>query len=272
MLTAKMIEEAARNGIIHLLIFTKPSMAELIRSIGFNVIAEAKPYAVFLEYGPGGTRDFKRELLRLSAGRPANSACIVMNANPFTRGHRYLIEKAGAESPFVYILAVQEDVSLFPFSVRLELIRKGVADLDNVLVIAGGDYVISSLTFPSYFTRSEDLAAAQSAMDAEIFATLIAPALSVKRRYIGTEPSDPVTHIYNTTLKERLPPHGIEVVEIVRLERKGKTVSASAVREAIRQDDWPAVEPLVPPATWEYLRSDKAEDVLQRIRSGAVRH
>jgi [citrate (pro-3S)-lyase] ligase len=262
----KMIEEAAQNGIMHLLIFTKPAMAELIRSLGFTVVAEAKPHAVFLEYGLGGTQDYRRELLRLSGGKPAGSACIVMNCNPFTKGHRYLVEKAGAENPFVYILAVQEDVSIFPFSVRLELLRKGVADLDNVLVIPGGDYVISSLTFPSYFTKSGDLAAAQSAVDAEVFAALIAPALSVRRRYVGSEPFDPVTRVYNMTLKERLPPRGIEVREIVRLERGGKCISASDVREAIRRDDWAAVETLVPPATWEYLVSGKAEAVLRKIK------
>jgi [citrate (pro-3S)-lyase] ligase len=272
MLVAKMIEEAALNGLVHLLIFTKPAMAELIRSIGFNVVADAAPYAVFLEYGPGGTRDFRRELLRLGAGRPAGGACIVMNCNPFTRGHRYLIEKTAEENSFVYILVVQEDLSLFPFSVRLELVRGGVADLDNVLVVPGGDYVISSLTFPSYFTRSEDMAAAQSAMDAEVFAALIAPALSVKRRYVGTEPCDPVTRIYNMTLKERLPPRGIEVVEIPRIEQGGKAVSASALREAVRRDDWAAVESLAAPVTWEYLRSGKAKDVVRKIRSGAASH
>jgi [citrate (pro-3S)-lyase] ligase len=271
-LVTKMIEEAVQNGFLHLLVFTKPSMAELIRSLGFTVVADAQPYAVFLEYGPGGTQDFKQELSRLSGGKPGNSACIVMNCNPFTLGHRYLIEKASSENPFVYILAVQEDVSLFPFSVRLKLIRKGVADLENVLVIPGGDYVVSSLTFPSYFTRTGDLAAAQSAMDAEVFAALIAPALSVKRRYVGTEPRDPVTNIYNTTLKERLPPHGIEVIEVSRLERDGKVVSASDVREAIRRDDWAAVEALVPPTTLEYLKSEKAREVLQKIRTSNSRH
>jgi [citrate (pro-3S)-lyase] ligase len=268
-LVTKMIEEAARNGIVHLLIFTKPAMAGLIRSIGFRVIADAAPHAVFLEYGPGGTRDFRQELLRLSAGRPA-AACVVMNANPFTRGHRYLIETVSAENPFVYVLVVQEDVSLFPFSVRLGLIRGGVADLDNVLVVPGGDYVISSLTFPSYFTRSEDLAAAQSAVDAEVFAALIAPALSVVRRYVGTEPCDPVTNIYNMALKERLPPCGIEVREVVRLEQGGKAISASNVRKAIRRDDWATVEALVPPVTWEYLQSDKAKEVLRKIRGSAT--
>jgi [citrate (pro-3S)-lyase] ligase len=271
-LVTKMIEEAAQNGIIHLLVFTKPAMADLIRSIGFNVIADAKPYAVFLEYGPGGTQDFKKKLRDLSEGKPRESACVVMNCNPFTRGHRYLIEKMSSENQFVYILAVQEDVSLFPFSVRLDLIQKGVAGLDNVRVIPGGDYVISSLTFPSYFTRSEDLEAAQIAMDAEVFATLIAPALSVKRRYVGTEPYDPVTHVYNMTLKERLPPHGIEVVEVDRVQKEGRAVSASDVREAIRRDDWSVIEKLVPPATLEYLRSDKAKEVLRKIKSSSTRH
>ena len=41
-------------------------------------------------------------------------AAIVMNANPFTLGHQYLVEKAAAENDLVHLFMVSEDASLFP--------------------------------------------------------------------------------------------------------------------------------------------------------------
>ena len=76
-----------------------------------------------------------------------------MNCNPFTKGHLYLIEKASAESDHLFILIVEEDKSVFPFEKRMELVKRGTEHLDNIDVIPGGSYTISSATFPSYFAK-----------------------------------------------------------------------------------------------------------------------
>ena len=54
-------------------------------------------------------------------------AAIVMNANPFTLGHQYLVEKAAAENDLVHLFMVSEDASLFPYAVRKKLIQEGTA-------------------------------------------------------------------------------------------------------------------------------------------------
>ena len=97
------------------------------------------------------------------------------------------------------------------------MVKDGVRDLKNVTVLPGGRYAVSELTFPSYFTKDENLAAANAAVDAELFAQKIAPALGINQRFIGTEPLSAVTKIYNETLKQRLPKYGITVTEIPRL-------------------------------------------------------
>ena len=128
--------------------------------------------------------------------------------------------------------------------------------------------MISSLTFPAYFTRREDLAAAQGAMDAELFGRRVAPALGVVRRYVGTEPLSPVTALYNRALLERLPPHGVRVIEVERLALPdGRPVSASAVRRALARGGWDEVRALVPDATWDYLRSPAAAAALERVKN-----
>ena len=59
--------------------------------------------------------------------RPGRSAALVMNANPFTLGHRYLAETAAAACDTLHLFLVSEDASLVPFSVRKELARGGPA-------------------------------------------------------------------------------------------------------------------------------------------------
>ncbi len=188
-----------------------------------------------------------------------------MNCNPFTLGHRYLIEKAAAQSGKVYILAVQEDVSVFPFDVRYRLICEGTGDLPNVKVIPGGRYVVSSLTFPSYFTKDTQYANANAAIDVELFLKHLVPTLGISRRYIGTEPFSPVTEIYNRTMKERLIPAGIEVLELPRIEKSGSAISASRVRELLSQGNMSAVKELVPITTYNYLTSEAAAPILKKL-------
>jgi [citrate (pro-3S)-lyase] ligase len=267
-LVTGLVKLAARRGIRHLRIITKPSMAAPLGSLGMSAVADASPYAVFLEFGGPGADARMDEFRALAADRPGQAACLVMNCNPFTWGHRRLIERAAAENPWAWVLVVEEDASAFSFQDRLRLVREGTADLANVQVIPGGAYVISSLTFPAYFTRDADLAAAQGALDAAVFARLVAPALKVARRYVGSEPLSPKTNLYNQALRERLPPAGVELVEIPRVETGGAAISASAVREALKNGDWERVRTLTPDATWNFLRSPGAADSIRALQSG----
>lgn len=213
-----------------LYLFTKPDKVQQFVGLGMRHVATARPYAGLLEWGKEGVKEFQ-EYIGEFAGETAS--CIVMNCNPFTLGHRYLIEKASKESNRVFVFVVEENASLFSFEDRLNMVRMGTADLENVIVLGGGRYMISDVTFPSYFTKEEDFAKAHTAMDAEIFASCIAPVLNVNRRYIGTEPNSVVTAVYNEALKKRLPRAGVEVVEVDRLEVGGEVVGASKVRELL---------------------------------------
>ena len=210
-----------------LYLFTKPDKVQQFVGLGMRHVATARPYAGLLEWGKEGLKEFQECIAQFADGQ---ASCLVMNCNPFTLGHRCLIEKAASESNRVFVFVVEENASLFSFEDRINMVRMGTADLENVVVLGGGRYMISDVTFPSYFTKEEDFAKAHTAMDAEIFATCIAPVLNVNRRYVGTEPNSAVTAVYNEALKKRLPRAGVEVVEVPRLEVNGEVVSASKVR------------------------------------------
>jgi [citrate (pro-3S)-lyase] ligase len=271
-IVSHLLKKAFDSAKEDLFIFTKPEEAWRFKELGFQEVAEARPYATLLERGVNGIDSYKGVLRECARGKPEGAACAVVNCNPFTLGHRYLLEKAAREAPWLYVLVVEEDRSLFPFPVRMELVRQGTADLENVTVIPGGRYVISSLTFPSYFTREEDLACAQAALDLEIFARHIAPVLKVRTRYVGEEPYCSLTNTYNTCMKEILPARGIDVCQVPRLMKKGQVVSASLVREMIRQDRLKAVSELVPPSTYRYLLSPESKEVRERVKRSSSRH
>ncbi len=278
-LLTHLIGVASERGLSSLHLFTKPDKAVQFQGLGLRLVASARPYAALLEWGSQGIEQYT-DTLRHTAKQvesafmashggvePAAVSALVMNCNPFTLGHRYLVEQASAASDIVYLLVVEEEKSLFSFKDRYEMVRRGVADLENVVVISGGRYAVSSLTFPSYFTKEENLAKAHTAIDAEIFCRHIAPALGVKRRFLGTEPLSAVTAVYNGTLKERLPRAGIEVTELDRLEKDGAPVSASRVRGLLGESlKRPAAEmqaelaKLLPATSLEYMMAEVFHD------------
>ena len=239
-------------------LYTKPENAHFFISLGFRLVAEAPPYATMLEWGSRVLEFYIEQLNRQAFEGQPESAVIVMNANPFTNGHKYLVEKAAAENDYLYVIVVEEDRSLFSFDVRLTLAKKCTAHLANVRVLSGGRYCVSALTFPSYFTQESKLATAHASIDLAIFAAHIAPALNVKIRYVGTEPHSEVTCVYNETMTHFLPAQGIKVAEIPRISMGGEAVSASAIRHLLAEPwltehNMMKLRSLVPPPTYAYI-------------------
>ncbi len=257
-------------------IFTRPGNRPIFEGLGFSEIASAPPLFSLLEFGFRSIRDFQQRIA--SRRRPTTTekvAAIVVNCNPYTRGHRHLIEKASGENEVVYLFVVEEELSVFPFKVRYELVSRGTGDLPNVVVLSGGRYIVSAATFPTYFLKSEhpDLVTRKQAeLDVTVFARWIAPALGIHRRYVGTEPASPTTAAYNLAMKAILPGHGVEVVEVPRLSagapgEQSDFISASKVRHAISEGRLYSALDLLPAVTRTFLLSRRAEPILQKLRS-----
>lgn len=268
-----LLQEQSRRGIYHNFIYTLPDKAQLFENLGFAEIVRAEPYAAVLEMGIGSIEKYCQAVKKAAAHLPLkNTAALVVNCNPFTLGHKAVIECAARENDSVIVFVVSEDRSLFPFEDRYRLVKDGVAEYTNVVVVPGGDYIISAATFPGYFTREEELIKAQTRLDATLFAKRIAPAVGISVRYVGEEPYCPVTSAYNQALLDILPQYGIRVRVVERIKISGDIVSASMVREMIRQDDWAGVRKFVSATTYTYLTSAAAEPVMKKIRESNSRH
>ena len=259
-----LLEVQAGRGNLHLFLYTKRSAAKFFGDLGFHEIARVEDTLVFMENRRNGFPEYLRGLS--AARRPGRSGAVVMNANPFTLGHQYLVETAAAACDTLHLFVVSEDASLVPFAVRKRLVREGTAHLPNVIVHDSGPYIVSSATFPSYFLRDEEtVITGHARLDLAVFLK-IAAALNVTARYVGVEPASQVTGLYNQIMREELPQAGIECVVIPRKERNGRAVSASAVRQFIQRGDLDAIRDLVPETTWVYFASEEAAPVIARIQ------
>ncbi len=251
-LVSHIIGVAAEKGIVNLKVFTKPENEAVFTSLGFHTIARA-PLAILLENGHG-LEDYLAHVSCHPERSEGSIGVIIMNANPFTLGHKYLIEKASEQVDKLFVIPVKEDVSLFPYSERLEMIRSGCEGLATVL--DGSDYQISAATFPTYFLKDlSEASETQMLLDLDMFGRHIAPALGATVRFVGSEPTDPLTARYNELMKEVLPTFGISVVEIPRLDcgSDNSSVSASQVREALQEGSFLSAAALTPTSAWPYL-------------------
>lgn len=246
-----LVEYQYGRGNCHLLLHTKCCNLPVFRDLGFHEIARVEGQVVFLENRPHG---FESYLSRLQRGH-GRQAAIVMNANPFTLGHRRLVETACRENDTVHLFLVSEDVSQFSFSVRKQLVVQGTRDLHNLIFHETGSYLISTAVFPSYFfPSSEAVTQIQAALDCKVFLR-IAQALDVTSRYVGQEPFSPTTAVYNEMLRRILPEHGVTLREIPRFSADNTVISASKVRSLLSEPQSQASRliKLLPPTTYQYL-------------------
>ncbi len=283
-LVSHLIAHANQEGYSCIKLFTKPKNRQLFESLSFRLLAEA-PEAILMETGIGGISNTVEALKKIKEESekykeydkeckedskecrentsylntttpqhlnttPPRGGVVVMNCNPFTLGHRYLIEQAAKQVERLYVMVVREDCSLFAYTERKAMVEQGVADIENVNVIDGSDYAISRATFPTYFLkRLDDAADTQILLDLDLFRRHIAPALGATVRFVGTEPTDQLTRRYNQLMHEVLK----DVREIDRLEKDGNAVSASRVRKAMEEGDMNTIRQLVPPTTLPYI-------------------
>ena len=286
-LVSRLIVIAREEGRESVKAFTKPENEGIFKSLGFALIASS-PNAILIENGRGGLPEYRKYLASLA--RPGRNGAIVMNANPFTKGHRYLVEEAASQVDNLYVIVVKEDRSRFPYVERKAMIEAGCAGLDNVVVCEGSDYAISAATFPTYFLKKlDDATDTQIALDLDLFVNHIAQPLGVTVRFAGSEPEDALTRRYNELMAEILPGTSVAVVrqahqtdselvegsavrqarrpidfvEIPRLEQKGKPLSATSLRRALDKGGFKEAMEYIPKSTVPYLVADLAERALR---------
>lgn len=253
-LMSAIIKEMSQKGIFHYFVFTKRQYQKSFEYLGFESIISTEKIAV-LEMGDWSIRQY---LYTIPEGVGKKRAAIVMNANPFTLGHFYLVEQAALNNDWVYVFVLEKEQTLFSTVERINLVKQGLKNFKNITIVSGGDYIISPSTFPTYFLRKNDeLAKEQMVVDATLFKERIASDLNITTRYVGEEPLSPMTKSYNKVLKLILPPE----VRVDILPRKktecNQVISASEVRKAFLEGALEKIKQMVPVTTYNYLKLKK---------------
>lgn len=267
------------RGNTHLFLYTKCNSAKFFGDLGFYEIARIDGQIVFMENRKTGFTSYLEKLKKeteqsevfrqFSCNDSAKTkiAALVMNANPFTLGHQYLVEKAASENDILHLFIVSEDQSLVPFSVRKKLVLEGTAHLKNIIYHESGPYIISNATFPSYFQKDADAVMESHAnLDLTIFVR-IAQTLGINYRYVGEEPNSQVTGIYNEIMAKKLPENQIACKIIPRKEANGSVISASTVRTALKSGKMELLKTLVPETPLRYFQSEEAAPVIEKIKA-----
>jgi [citrate (pro-3S)-lyase] ligase len=270
-ITSKLVMNRLQNGLSHLFIFTKPENEKWFVNSGFTSIAKTKD-VVLMENLRTGLERFLHNIEKHEVYNGEEIGAIVVNCNPFTLGHLHLIEYAAKDCKHLYIFVVEEDKSIFPFKARFDLVRNGTAHIQNVTAYPSGPYIISNLTFPTYFlkdkTSHENI---QNELDAILFSQKIASYLGIAVRYVGQEPNCHVTNSYNKILRRVLPLNGVRLIEIPRIcSEAGEIISASAVRNLIKTQGlgrW--MKDFLPEVTCKYLMSKEAKPIIDKIISNS---
>lgn len=267
-----------QRGHLHLFLYTKCNTARFFGDLGFYEIARVDQKVVFMENRKNGFENYLEQLQKETkaagyntdhqeiTGAPKKTGAVILNANPFTLGHQYLLEQAAAQCDLLHVFVVSEDVSLVPFAIRHRLVLEGSAHLANLVCHQTGPYMISGATFPSYFLKdSETVIRSHASLDIAVF-TRIAQALKITGRFVGEEPFSQVTGIYNQVMAESLKEAGIHCHIIPRKADEDGVISASAVRQMIRERRILDIQNKVPESTYRYFTSPEAKSLLKRIQ------
>lgn len=265
-LISHLIYEANSRGFSKLYLYAKATSAHIFKTLGFSEIAKVDGVLSFMENEKGGFEKYLTGLDKIDKTYE-KVAGLVINANPFTKGHLGLVEKACEENDLVHLFIVSDDSSIFPYEIRKKLVIESTKHLDNIIYQETSDYLISTSTFPSYFIKNEpDVIKAQARLDGAIFVK-IAKKLGINKRYLGTEVPDSTTYFYNQVLLEILPKNGIEIELVDRIKIDNEPISASRVRDFIKNDNIDKTRPLLPDPTYDFLTSPDAKPIIEKIKN-----
>lgn len=241
------------NQIDHYFLFTKPENTKIFNNFNFNQIIETKDVVLY-ENKEKKITHVLQEMKKKIPLKNGLRNCIIMNLNPMTLGHLYLIEKAAQIDGDLIIFLVETDASKIEYKTRLDILKKSMSHLKNVYVLPSTNYIISRATFPTYFLKEKQSMDVYTELDVSIFKQYFMPIFEIDTRYVGQEPLDPLTNTYNEKLKAIL---GKQLKIIDRKTFQDKVISASYVRSLAKQKKYDHIKKIVPKATYKFLISKK---------------
>lgn len=257
-------DEVVHAGYTDCYVYTKESSKKSFRYLGFKELEHVDDKLYFMEKSALGFPAYLSDLAKKKAAS-GKIAAIVMNANPFTKGHQHLVDLARKENDVVHVFVLSEDMSIFPSAERMGLVRAGTRHFNNVYIHPTSNYMVSAATFPSYFFKEDDdVTEIHARLDARLFKNHIAPSLGIKIRYVGSEPYSISTNIYNQVLKKEFNEE-LQLKIIDRITISENIISASTVRKLLSENRLNEVKKYVPQTTYNFLLSERGKEIIKQL-------
>lgn len=178
---------------------------------------------------------------------------VVLNANPCTYGHLYLIQEALKYVDFLYVFLVEDSVGSLPYMDREYMLKESLKYNRRVKVLRGGNIMTSEKVFPEYFNKSSEPSRMSLVLTHRTFGKIVSSTLGITYRFFGTEPNDAVTRALNESACDILPEYGIQPVFIDRIAFNGNPISAKNVRDLLSNNQHSELARLVPFPTYKRL-------------------
>lgn len=250
-------------GFKDLFVYTKPKNEKIFKNCGCFTIEKAAK-VVLMENSKVLLNNYCNNLKQISEKiQGTKIGCIVLNANPFTLGHQFLVESAANLCDWLHVFVVKEDASFFSYEDRFNLVKQGISHIKNISLYEGSRYIISKATFPSYFLKNEKILDQNYAeLDLKIFRHYIGPSLNITHRFVGTEPNSPITDKYNHEMKYWFEEAEMDFpkIKVSIVERKTNNndfISASTVRKLYDENKFEQLKLYVPQTTYDFLLESK---------------
>lgn len=261
-----LLNHLLESGYNNFFVFTTPCNKTIFQSLGLREVYSTGRVSLF----EGGFYNYDKWIKGVQANIKSKSGtrgAMVVNCNPMTLGHKFLIDTALQQVDELLIFVVEEDSSIFPFSDRFSILERELQDYNRVTLIKSGPYIISRGTFPTYFIKKKDeMLDIYTELDGSIFAKKISKDLEIDIRFFGEEPIDLVTLNYNNTLKKILEDSSISVKIIERKQLDTTVISASYVRNLLKDNNIEEAYKYLPVATINYLQTKEGKKIIKKLQ------
>ncbi len=244
------ISKLREEGVYGYKVFTKPEYLPLFINMGFCELIKTDSFCA-LEGGQSNieqaVENLKTKVIMELGSIEPDTGAIVINGNPFTKGHLALCEYALQRHRRLLVFVLQEDISEFSFKERFSLAFLALrAYSERVSVLPSTEYIVSKSTFPSYFLHGVDAQTkAYAQYDALIFKKYFMEKLGISKRYLGSETTE-YMQIYNNAVANVLG-DGAEVVD--RFTLNEKAISAKEFRTLVKNGNLAQALELIPTST-----------------------
>lgn len=260
-----LLDHLVNKGYDSYFVFTGPKNKIIFESLGLEEVYKTEDVSL-LEGGFYNYDKWIKKVKKQLAAKKGSRGAIVMNCNPMTMGHKYLIEKALEEVEDLIIFLVEEDKSVFSIGDRWEILKNELGEDERIRIIKSGPYIISRATFPTYFLKEkDDKLDIYTKLDSGIFGEKIAKDLEIDKRFLGTEPIDQVTKAYNDNIIDALEAFGVSVRVIDRKKMDKEVISASKIRKLLKDGYVEKAYKYLPKATIDYLKSKRGKDTIENL-------